>query len=85
MNELTFTFNCLTYFFRVPDAIKKHHDQGNSYQGRYLIRLVYRFRGLVHYHHGKKHGGAQADVVLEISTSGWEESRKRETLDHFKP
>lgn len=27
--------------------------------------LAYRFRGLVHYHYGKKHSGAQADMVLE--------------------
>ena len=27
--------------------------------------LAYSFRGLVHYHHGGKHGGVQADVVLE--------------------
>jgi hypothetical protein len=27
--------------------------------------LVYRFRGLVYYHHGRKHGGLPADVVLE--------------------
>ena len=24
-----------------------------------------RFRGLVHYHHGRKHGSMQADMVLE--------------------
>ena len=28
--------------------------------------LAYRFRGLVHYHHGGKHGSMQADVVLEM-------------------
>jgi hypothetical protein len=27
--------------------------------------LAYKFRGLVHYHHGEKHGGMQADMVLE--------------------
>ena len=27
--------------------------------------LAYRFRGLVHYHHGVKHGILQADIVLE--------------------
>ena len=26
--------------------------------------LAYRFRGSVRYHHGGKHGGVQADVVL---------------------
>ena len=29
------------------------------------MRLVYKFRGLVCYHHGWKHGSMQADIVLE--------------------
>ena len=29
------------------------------------LGLAYSFRGLVHYHHGKKYGGMQADMVLE--------------------
>ena len=29
------------------------------------LGLTYSFRGSVHYHHGGKHGGMQADVVLE--------------------
>jgi hypothetical protein len=29
------------------------------------LGLTYRFRGSVHYHHGKKHGSIQADMVLE--------------------
>jgi hypothetical protein len=32
---------------------------------KYLIGAVLEFRGLVHYHHGKKHGSLQADMVLE--------------------
>jgi hypothetical protein len=27
--------------------------------------LSYGFRGLVHYHHGRKHGSVQADMVLK--------------------
>ena len=27
--------------------------------------LAYRFRGSVHYHHGRKHGSLQGDIVLE--------------------
>lgn len=27
--------------------------------------LAYSFRSLVHYRHGRKHGGVQADMVLE--------------------
>ena len=29
------------------------------------MRLAYSFRYLVHYHHGRKHGGMQADMVQE--------------------
>ena len=29
------------------------------------LGLAYSFRGLVHYHHGRKHGSMQADMVLE--------------------
>ena len=29
------------------------------------LGLVYGSRGLVHYRHGEKHGGMQADVVLK--------------------
>ena len=32
---------------------------------KYLVRVGLQFRGLVHYHHGGKHGGMQADIVLE--------------------
>jgi hypothetical protein len=30
-----------------------------------LMGLAYSFRGLVHYHHGGKHGSVQADMLLE--------------------
>ena len=29
------------------------------------LGLAYSFRGSVHYHHGRKHGNVQADMVLE--------------------
>jgi hypothetical protein len=29
------------------------------------LGLAYSFRGSVHYHHGRKHGGMQADMVLQ--------------------
>jgi hypothetical protein len=29
------------------------------------LGLVYSFRSLVHYHHGKEQGSMQADMVLE--------------------
>jgi hypothetical protein len=44
-------------------AAKRHH--GNSYKGKHLIGAGLQFRGLVYYHHGRKHGGVQADMVLE--------------------
>ena len=30
------------------------------------LDLAYSFRGLVHDHHGRKHGDMQADMVLEM-------------------
>ena len=44
------------------------------------MRLAYSFRGLVHYHHGRKHGNIQADVVLEeprIPHLDLQEARRR--------
>jgi hypothetical protein len=32
---------------------------------KHLIGPTYSFRGLVNYHHGRKHGGMQVDKVLE--------------------
>jgi hypothetical protein len=29
------------------------------------LGLAYNFRGTVHYHHGRKHGSLQADMVQE--------------------
>jgi len=29
------------------------------------LGLVYRFRGLVHYHYGDKYGSIQADMMME--------------------
>jgi hypothetical protein len=29
------------------------------------LALAYSSRGLVHYHHGRKHGSVQADIVLK--------------------
>jgi hypothetical protein len=29
------------------------------------LGLAYSFRGLVHYHHGRKHGSMQADIMLK--------------------
>jgi hypothetical protein len=45
--------------------VERHHNHGNSYQRKHLIGAGLQFRGLVHYHYGRKHGGVQADMVLE--------------------
>jgi hypothetical protein len=36
-----------------------------SYKGKYLVTPGLQIIGLVHYHHGGKHGATQADMVLE--------------------
>jgi hypothetical protein len=50
---------------RVSISVKRHHDQGNAYKGKYFTGAGLWFRGLVHYHHGRKHGSVQAGTVLE--------------------
>jgi hypothetical protein len=50
-------------------AGKRHHDHPNFYlktkTQKHFIGDGLQFRGLVHSHHGRKHGGMQADMVLE--------------------
>jgi hypothetical protein len=50
---------------RVSIAVKRHHDRSSSYKGKHLIGTGLQFRGLVHYHRGRKHGGTQAGMLLE--------------------
>ena len=64
---------------------------GNSYKGKHW-GLAYSFRGVVLYHHSRKHGGMQADgsgEVAESSTSGSADNRKGKThqarLEHLRP
>jgi hypothetical protein len=46
---------------------------------------LFKFKGLVHYHHAREHGGLQVDTVLERESSATgsvgirEEERERET------
>jgi hypothetical protein len=44
------------------------------------LRLPYSFKGLVRYHCGRKHGSAQADMVLEkelvVLHLDWQASRR---------
>ena len=43
----------LGFSLRVSVAVKRCHDQSNSYKEKHLIEVAaYSFRGLVHYHHG---------------------------------
>jgi hypothetical protein len=41
-----------TVLVKVSISVKRHHDHGNSYKEKHLIRAGFQFRGLVHYHHG---------------------------------
>ena len=60
LEEILFIFNYLKPFFgfipsvlvKVSIAVKRHHDHGNFYKGKHLIRVACTFRDLVHYHHG---------------------------------
>jgi hypothetical protein len=45
--------------------VKKHHDQDSFIKANISLELAYSFRGSVHYHHDRKHGSIQADMVLE--------------------
>ena len=45
--------------------MKRHHDHDNSYKRKHLIGAGLQFRGLVHYHNGRKRGSVQANMVLE--------------------
>lgn len=41
-------------------TVERDYDHSNSYNGKHFIGA-----GLVHYHHGSKHGGMLVDLVLE--------------------
>jgi hypothetical protein len=61
--------------------LKRHHDQGNSCNGEYLIGADLQFRGSVHYHHGRKHGSIQADSAGEgaESSTSYSEGKQGKT------
>jgi hypothetical protein len=46
-------------------AMKRYHDGRNFYKGKHLIGADCSFRDSVHYHHDRKHGTLQSDMVLE--------------------
>ena len=46
--------------------MKRHHEATITFIKETIESgLAYRFTGLIYYHHGRKQGSAQADVVLE--------------------
>lgn len=49
-------------------AMRRHHDCGNIYRGKLLIIMswLYSFRGLVHCHHGGKHGRVVLEKELRV-------------------
>ncbi|MEJ1269378.1 salvador family WW domain containing 1 [Cricetulus griseus] len=55
-------FSNISSVIVVPVAVKKHHD---LIKESILTGAGLQSRGLVHYHHGRKHDGVQADMVLE--------------------
>jgi hypothetical protein len=71
---------CLSWGFI---AVTRHYDYSSSYEEKHLVGPGLQFRGLVHYHHGRKHGGTQAGRCdagegAENSTSGSVGSKKSE-------
>ena len=42
---------------RVFTAVKRNHDHSDSYKGKHFIGAGLQYKGLVHGHHGGKHGG----------------------------
>jgi hypothetical protein len=46
-------------------AVKRHHDHSKSYKRKHLIVAGIQFRGLGCYHHGRKHGGIRAGMLME--------------------
>lgn len=45
--------------------MKRHHDMATLRKESITEVAHLQFRGLVHHHHGDKHGSAQADMVPE--------------------
>jgi hypothetical protein len=57
-------------------SVKRHHDQGNSYQRKHLMEA-----GLPFHHHGEKPVNRHHAVeITQSSTSGSTGTRKRKTL-----
>jgi len=46
------------------------------------LQLAYRFRGSVHYHHGRNHGSIQSDYMLEEPKVLDAQAAERDCLYH---
>ena len=55
----------LLVLVRVSIAVMRRHGHSNSYKGKYLTETGLQSGGLVHCHHGRKHGSMQVDMVLK--------------------
>lgn len=76
INTCNFYVLCILHIFckdnslEVCIAVKRHHYQRNSYKGKYLVGVAHlQFRGLAHFHHGRKQGSMHTDVVPELEYS----------------
>ena len=54
-----------TCFVRVFIAMKRHHDQDNSYKGKHLIGAGLQVQRCSPLSSWQKHGSIQVDMVLE--------------------
>lgn len=59
--------------------MKRHHDHNNIGKGKHLFVLVYSFRSLVLYDHGKTWWYAEIDSVKEgvKSSTSWSTGTRR--------
>lgn len=72
--------------------MNRYHDHSNPYKGKHLIGASLQVQNLVYYHHGRKHGGMQADMVLEkepvilhLDQQAAGGETQRTWLEHLKP
>ena len=45
--------------------MERYYEQDNYYKDKHSIGAALQFLSSFHYHHGKKHGSRQAEMVLE--------------------
>jgi hypothetical protein len=56
---------CVCVLVRVSIAVKRHHDQGNSYKGQHLIRACLQVQRFSPLSSRQEHGSVHAGMVLE--------------------